>query len=166
MIARDIMTTHPSVVTPGDSLDTAAQMMRDRHVGMLPVIDNLRDRHLIGVLTDRDVVVRCLAPGHHGSCLVSDHMTAHSLSWVDPDTEVKEVVSKMKEAHVRRVPVLAGGKRLIGVISVADLANRVRSIDPAALEALEQAMSPHLTALRGQRTSGSGSGLRQFAGHS
>jgi CBS domain-containing protein len=128
MKARDIMTRHPSVVTPSDTLDRAAQLMKDRHVGMLPVIDDLLGRHLEGVLTERDIVTRCVATGHDPASLVGDHMTRYGLGWVTVDDDVSEVVTKMKEHHIRRIPVLADGGRLAGVIALADLAER---LDPA-----------------------------------
>ena len=91
MKARDVMTAHPSVVTPDDTIRTAAQVMRDRHVGTLPVIDNLRDRQLKGIITDRDIVIRCLAAGHGADCTVKEHMTSRHLTTARLDDEVSEV---------------------------------------------------------------------------
>jgi CBS domain-containing protein len=125
MKARDIMTRHPSVVTPSDTLDRAAQLMKDRHIGMLPVVDDLLGRHLQGILTDRDIVTRCVATGHDPASLVRDHMTSHDLGWVAMDDDVTEVVTKMNQHHIRRIPVLADGGRLAGVIALADLATRL-----------------------------------------
>jgi CBS domain-containing protein len=128
MKARDIMTRHPSVVTPSDTLDRAAQLMKDRHVGMLPVVDDLLGRHLQGILTDRDIVTRCVATGHDPASLVKDHMTSHDLGWVTVDDDLTEVVTKMNQHHIRRIPVLADGGRLAGVIALADLAARLEPV--------------------------------------
>src|SRR5512133_2230520 len=120
--AREVMTTHPSVVTPDDSIRTAARLMRDRHVGTLPVIDNLKDRQLKGIITDRDIVIRCLAAGHGAECTVKEHMTSRHLTTVRMDDEVHDVAHKMRRDHVRRIPVLADDDRVAGVVAVVDVA--------------------------------------------
>lgn len=141
MRARDVMTAHPSVITPDDTILTAAQLMRDHHVGVLPVIDNLRDRHLKGVLTDRDIVTRCLAAGHGHDCTVKEHMTTHHLTTVHMDDSVTVVAHKMKRDHIRRIPVMADGARVAGVIALVDLATRLRPADPELVERIEQMAS-------------------------
>jgi CBS domain-containing protein len=142
--ARDIMTAHPSVVTPDDTVEHAARIMRDRHVGMLPVIDSLHHLHLMGIVTDRDIVVRCLAEGHGGACRVRDHMSSQHLQCVAVDADVAEVGSRMRANHLRRVPVLASDGRLVGVIALADLAARLRPSDPVLIETIEAGIThPH-----------------------
>lgn len=138
MRVRDVMTTHPSVVTPDDTVRRAAELMRDRHVSTLPVIDNLQDRHLRGVLTDRDIVIRCLAAGHSLDSSVRDHMTAHHLTTVRLDDEVGLLAHKMRRDHLRRVPVLADGDKVVGVVALVDLATRLRPADPQLIERLER----------------------------
>jgi CBS domain-containing protein len=141
MRARDVMTAHPSVITPDDTILKAAQLMRDRHVGMLPVIDNLNDRHLKGVITDRDIVIRCFSAEHGPGCTVKEHMTAHHLTTVRLDDSVVVVAHKMKRDHIRRIPVLADGDRVAGVIALVDLASRLRPSDPEMVERIERSAS-------------------------
>ncbi len=138
MRARDVMTAHPSVILPDDTILKAAQLMRDRHVGVLPVIDNLQDRHLKGILTDRDIVIRCLAAGHGMECAVKEFMTSHHLTTVRMDDEITLVAHKMKRDHIRRIPVLAEGGRVAGMIAVVDLASRLRPADPELVGRLER----------------------------
>jgi CBS domain-containing protein len=142
MLARDIMTTHPTVVTPDDPISRAAELMRDRGVGVLPVIDDLQSRRLAGMVTARDIVTRCVAARHAGDCRVRDHMTCTHLEFVGPDSDVSEVVAKMKSAQVRRIPVVADLRGLVGIIAVADLAVRLRPGHPSVVEELEGLMSP------------------------
>lgn len=142
MKARDIMMMHPSVVTPDETMEAAARIMRDRTVGVLPVIDDLQGRRLAGILTDHDIVVRCVAAGHDARCLVRDHMTTARLVWVGPDADVSEVAARMNEAGLRRIPVLDEDHRLVGVIVLADLHVRVRSSNPVLVEELEQHLYP------------------------
>jgi CBS domain-containing protein len=137
--ARDVMTAHPSVVTPDDTIRTAAQVMRDRHVGTLPVIDNLTDRQLKGIITDRDIVIRCLAAGHGADCTVKEHMTSRHLTTVRMDDEVSDVAHKMRRDHVRRIPVIADDNRVAGIVAVVDIATRLRPADPALVEGIERA---------------------------
>lgn len=138
--ARDVMTAHPSVVTPDDTIRKAAQVMRDRHVGTLPVIDNLKDRQLKGIITDRDIVIRCLAAGHGADCTVREHMTSRHLTTVRMDDEVSDVAHKMRRDHVRRIPVIADDNRVAGIVAVVDIATRLRPADPALVEGIERAV--------------------------
>lgn len=138
--ARDVMTAHPSVVTPDDTIRAAAQVMRDRHVGTLPVIDNLKDRQLKGIITDRDIVIRCLAAGHGAGCTVKEHMTSRHLTTVRLDDEVSDVAHKMRRDHVRRIPVLSDDDRVAGVVAVIDLATRLRPADPELVEGIERSV--------------------------
>jgi len=141
MKARDVMTAHPSVVTPDDTILKATQVMRDRKIGLLLVIDNLQTRQLLGILTDRDVVVRCVAAGHGASCAVREHMTSSHLTSVHLDDDAALVAAKMMRDHVRRIPVLAEGGRVAGVVALADLATRLRPSDPALVERIERQTS-------------------------
>lgn len=138
MKARDVMTAHPSVITPDEPVHRAAQVMRDRRVGMLPVIDNLRDRRLQGVLTDRDIVVRCVAAGHPLDVAVREVMTARHITTVRVDDDVATIARKMRRDHVRRVPVMADDERVAGVVAVVDLATRLRPEDPGLVQGIER----------------------------
>ena len=140
MKARDVMTAHPSVITPDDTIRTAAQVMRDRHVGTLPVIDNLRDRQLKGIITDRDIVIRCLAAGHGADCTVKEHMTSRHLTTARLDDEVSEVAHKMRRDHVRRIPVISEDNRVAGVVAVVDIATRLRPAYPGLVEGIERSV--------------------------
>lgn len=127
MQARDIMTPNPSVVTRSDTIARAATLMRDRHVGMLPVIDDLSSRHLVGVLTDRDIVVRGVASESDLGRLVGDVMTSERLAIAHVDALPEDIADIMKRQQLRRMPVLDERERVVGVISMADLSRRFRS---------------------------------------
>lgn len=140
MKARDLMAPFPGVVTAGDPLSRAAEIMRDRDVGMVPVVDDTLAMHLRGVITDRDIAVRCVAPRHGGRCLVGAHLTAGPLVTVEPDADVREVMEQMKAHQVRRLPVVAGG-RLVGVVALADLARMAAPEGPLEVEAVLERVS-------------------------
>ncbi|HEU4457485.1 MAG TPA: CBS domain-containing protein [Longimicrobium sp.] len=140
MKARDLMTGHPHVVMPGDPVSRAAEIMRDQDVGALPVVDDGARMRLRGVITDRDIAVRCTAAGHRPTCPVEAHMTAGPLDTVTPDADVRSVMELMKDARVRRLMVAEDG-RLVGVIAQADLARREGPVDPVEVERVLERIS-------------------------
>lgn len=140
MNARDLMTPNPWVVTPEDPVSRAAEIMRDQDVGVLPVVDDPARMRLRGVITDRDIAVRCTAAKHTPACPVADHMTTGPLDAVSPATDVREVMELMKEDRVRRVMVTQG-ERLVGVIAQADLARRTGPVQPVEVERVLERIS-------------------------
>jgi CBS domain-containing protein len=141
MKAREIMTPNPTIVTPEETISRAAQIMRDSDIGMIPVVDDDENRALQGVITDRDIVVRCVAQGHDGSCRVRDHMTADDVDTVSPDDDIHDVVAKMEHDQLRRIPVVAEGMRLTGVIAQADVALKVGPREPHVVQDLVEKVS-------------------------
>jgi CBS domain-containing protein len=121
MKARELMTQNPQSVTRQDSLQRAAQIMRDTDTGFVPVVDSTQGMRLEGVITDRDIAVRHVAEGHTGECRVEEAMSKGELRFCSPDDSDKDVMEAMKSAQVRRIPVVEND-RLVGVISQADLA--------------------------------------------
>ena len=125
MKARDIMTPKPFFIAPTDSVTKAAEIMRYENVGGVPVVTDPARPRLAGMITDRDIVVRCVARGHHAECLVSEVMTPAPLQTVLPDADVSEIVSKMEASEVRRIPVVSDDGILIGIVAEADIATKL-----------------------------------------
>ncbi|MCP2257710.1 CBS domain-containing protein [Streptoalloteichus tenebrarius] len=119
--ARDIMTPDCQCVGEQETLVDAARKMRDLDVGALPICGT--DDRLKGVLTDRDIVVRCVAEAVDARNTTVGQLAQGEgdLVWVDADASVDEVVQTMSDNQVRRVPVLEN-RRLVGIISQADVA--------------------------------------------
>ena len=141
MKARDIMTANPFAVTPDDTVGRAAALMRDIHVGCMPVIEDQLHRKLVGVITDRDIVVRCVADNLGSNSLVRDHMSSIALQTVGPDAPVAEIVRKMENAQVRRVPVVSETKELLGIVAQADLAMKLGPLQPMTVEEVLERVS-------------------------
>jgi CBS domain-containing protein len=141
MKARELMTPNPECVTRDDSIARAAQIMRDLDVGLVPVVDNSTSMRLQGVITDRDIAVRHVADGHHEDCRVGDHMSSGNVRTVSPDDDVKDVMEAMKENQVRRIPVVEGEFRLVGIIAQADLATE-RVGDRKVADTIEKISEP------------------------
>lgn len=136
MQVRDVMTPNPRTVQPGDTLQTAAQAMDDLNVGVLPVVEGDR---LVGMLTDRDIVIRSTSAGQDPrTAKVADAMTAEVRS-LPEDAQVLDAVRMMEQGQLRRVPVVDAGGRPVGIVSLGDLA---AAGTPEAGDALEAISTP------------------------
>jgi len=122
MKAREIMTSRPEVVTPQDPISRAAEIMRDRDVGLVPVVKDTKSMQLMGVITDRDLAVRHIASKHTNDCSVSSHMSTENIQAVDESEDVSTVIATMERREVRRVPVTDKNGALLGIIAQADIA--------------------------------------------
>jgi CBS domain-containing protein len=126
MKIRDVMTRSVELVNPDTSLQEAARKMRETDTGFLPVGENDR---LVGTLTDRDITIRAVAEGRDPrSAKVRDAMS-DELVYVFEDAETAEAADLMAQRQIRRLPVLNQDKRLVGVVSLGDLATRTPDDD-------------------------------------
>jgi len=128
----EVMSTNPQVVQPQESLRRAAELMQQLDVGSLPVCDGER---LVGMLTDRDIVVRGLACGlAPDEACVSDIMSP-DLAFCTAEQDTEEAMRVMGDKQVRRLPVIDTDHRLVGIVALADLALRQSgTIDQAMRE--------------------------------
>ena len=117
MNIRDVMTPNPTTVSPNDSIQSAARVMRDEDTGVVPVVDNGKP---VGVITDRDIVVRAVAEDRGMNRPVRDIVTTELVA-VHPDMSVEEATELMSEHQVRRLPVI-DNDRLVGIVSIGDIA--------------------------------------------
>ncbi|GAA3208217.1 CBS domain-containing protein [Actinocorallia longicatena] len=131
--ARDLMNPGAECIPAHETLDRAAEMMRELGVGALPVCGG-NDR-LEGIITDRDIVVKCVAAGKDPSKTTAADL-ATGLVWVDANATVEDALAKMEQHQIRRLPVL-DDKRIVGMISEADLA---RSLPDAQLTSFVHAI--------------------------
>ncbi|MFJ6795612.1 CBS domain-containing protein [Streptomyces sp. NPDC091268] len=123
------MTTAGDIMHPGaqwipatETLDRAAQLMSRLNVGALPISDS--NERLCGILTDRDIVLGCVAKGHDPSKVTAGDLAKGTPRWIDADAGVDEVLEEMQSHQIRRLPVIKD-KRLVGMISEADLARHL-----------------------------------------
>jgi CBS domain-containing protein len=117
MHIRDVMTPNPKCVGPNDSIQSAARIMRDEDTGVVPICEGDR---AVGIITDRDIVVRAIAEDGQLNRPVRDFATRNVVS-VTPDMSTREAAELMSEHQVRRLPVVEG-ERLVGIVSIGDLA--------------------------------------------
>ncbi|GGQ43004.1 CBS domain-containing protein [Streptomyces asoensis] len=120
--AADIMHRGAQWIPAHETLDRAAQLMRELNVGALPISDE--NERLCGILTDRDIVVGCVAVGHDPAKVTAGEMAQGTPRWIDAGADVGQVLREMQDHRIRRLPVIED-KRLVGMISEADLARHL-----------------------------------------
>jgi CBS domain-containing protein len=117
--AREIMTPDPRCIGEDDTLAEAARLMRDLDAGALPICGN--DNRLKGLLTDRDIIVRCVADDGDPRTATAGSLAAGKPITIGADDDIREALQAMQEHQVRRLPVI-DGHDLVGIISQADIA--------------------------------------------
>lgn len=127
--AKDIMHPGAQWIPAHQTLDRAAQLMRELNVGALPIAD--ADERLCGILTDRDIVVGCVAMGHDPAQITAGEMAKGTPRWIEAGADVDSVLQEMEGHQIRRLPVIEN-KRLVGMISEADLAQHLNDEQIAA----------------------------------
>jgi CBS domain-containing protein len=138
MRLHDIMTREVECLKPSDTVKHAAQRMRSLDVGSLPICG--ADGRLTGMITDRDITIRCTAEGGDCNTRVEDVMTPE-VTYCFEDEDIADAAKVMEQKQIRRLVVLDRNKRLAGIISLGDLATRGNDSDLSA-EALEEISEP------------------------
>ena len=135
----DFMTRNVQVVRPDESLQRAAQVMDELNVGALPVCDT---SGLVGMITDRDITVRATAAGLPADAThVGDVMTDKA-RWCSTEQTVQEAMQQMADVQIRRLPVLDAAHRVVGIVSLGDLATRHSGHVAAALRRISDPSMP------------------------
>ena len=122
----DVMTTRPRAVTPQTPLNEVAQVMESEDVGSVPVVDGDR---LVGIVTDRDIVVRAIAKGKDPKGMPASEVSSRELVTVGPDDDLSDALDLMARYQVRRLAVTGEDDRLVGVVSQADVALQAKDKD-------------------------------------
>lgn len=133
--AREIMTGGTECVRTTDSVSRAAQLMRELDVGALPICGE--DEKLAGMITDRDIVLTCVAEGHDTTQMTVAEYAGDEVVTIGADDPVEEALRTMARAQVRRLPVI-DGHDLVGMVSQADIA---RNLPEAQVGDLVEAIS-------------------------
>jgi CBS domain-containing protein len=133
------MTPGVRAVAPTDSVTEAAQAMKEQDVGSLPVVEG---ESLVGIVTDRDIVVRAVAEGVDPRTATVGDVTSGDLVTVEPDEDLDDALKLMAQHRIRRLPVVEDG-RLVGVVAQADVA--LEANDKDAGEMLAEISQPSST---------------------
>jgi CBS domain-containing protein len=141
MKIHDIMTRDPQCVTPDATVREAAQLMKSGDVGIVPVVDGQSTKTLVGVITDRDIAIRCVADGKDGTVRVRDCMTANKVSTCRENDDVDRVMDAMRTEQVRRIPIVDERGSLVGIVAQADIVRKA-SNDSKAENTIEHISQP------------------------
>lgn len=131
MKIRDIMTKDIATLRSDDTIERAARLMRQYDVGSIPVCT---DDKIIGIVTDRDIAIRSVAPGQVDKQSVADVMSTN-LVVGNPDMDVQDAASIMSDRQIRRLPIVENNK-LVGIVSLGDI-----SLEPTATNSAKEALS-------------------------
>ncbi len=140
MKISDVMTPDVQLCTPEDTVRDAAEAMAELDVGLLPVA---QDDHLVGMISDRDIAVRAVGKGRGPDTRIRDVMTA-DVKYCFDDQDVESVSWNMGDIQVRRLPVLSRQKRLVGIISLGDIArSQAGDVTAGSLHQISQPGGQH-----------------------
>ena len=119
MKVRELMTPNPTCAEPDTTVEEIATLMKEEDIGCVPVIDE--DGQVTGVVTDRDIVLRCIAHGKDASeCRAEDVMSPQTMT-ISPEKDSREAARLMSDRQIRRLPVVENGE-LVGMLSLGDVA--------------------------------------------
>lgn len=141
MKVMEIMSKGPQCVRPQDKLIDAASVMKRLDVGAVPICDHDK---LAGMLTDRDIAVRAVAEGRNPRETTVGDVMSSGIVYVFEDQDVTEAADIMEKHQIRRVPVLNQGKRLVGILSLGDIATTAGTgLSGEALREVSQPSGTH-----------------------
>ena len=138
---KDIMTRDPVCVSPNATVREAAQIMAREDVGIVPVVDNHEGKRLLGVITDRDIAIRCVAEGRGGDCRVEEVMSSGRIATCRMNESINNVMDAMRTEKVRRIPIVDERGSLVGIVAQADIVRKA-SDDERAERTIEDISSP------------------------
>jgi CBS domain-containing protein len=138
---NEVMTKNPTCCLATDPVNSAAEIMKNEDVGSVPVIESHDNPRLVGVITDRDIVLRVVADDRdYHSVKIQDVMSVNPVT-CSPDDAFQDAADKMAQHQVRRLPIVDGKQHVIGIIALADMATRVTKPKRTA-EVLEEISQP------------------------
>jgi len=135
MNVREVMSRDVKIASPEDTLQHAAELMVDIDAGVLPVGENDR---LVGMLTDRDITVRAVAKGKAPDRTKVREVMSPEIKYIYDDESLEEAAENMGKLQIRRLPVLNREKRLVGIVSLGDLALKKKGKAGDALKGISQ----------------------------
>jgi len=142
MRVSDAMTREVRVASPGQSIREVAKIMAEIDAGAMPVGDNDR---LVGMITDRDIAIRAVAEGKGPDTPVREVMSTETVLYCYEDEELDHVAKNMSEQQVRRLPVVNRDKRLVGIVSLGNIAQAETKAASKAVKGVTKPGGQHAT---------------------
>ena len=135
----DVMTRGVRSLSPQDTLQQAAQAMDELNIGSIPICNGEK---LVGMVTDRDITIRGVATGKPADRTALDEVMTPQVTWCYEDQALQEALDQMQDDQIRRVPVVDRAHRLVGILSLGDVAAKTGSTDSDVAETLAQISEP------------------------
>ncbi|HZI95109.1 MAG TPA: CBS domain-containing protein [Patescibacteria group bacterium] len=120
----EVMTKNPVVCLPTDLVSKVAQVMKSKDIGSVPIVENEQTRKLIGMVTDRDLVVKLVAEGRDTKTTKAESVMSRKIVTNLADDDLQKALDSMSEHQVRRIPVVDNQHKIVGIIAQADVATR------------------------------------------
>ena len=128
----EVMTKDPVVCMPSDPVADVARVMKEEDIGPIPIVEDPETRRLVGMVTDRDLVLRMVAEGRDSNTTKAEEVMSLKLVTCHADDDVQEALDAMSENQLRRIPVVDDENCIVGIIAQADVATRVNQPDKTA----------------------------------
>ena len=122
---NEVMTKNPLCCLPEDLVTKAAKLMKSEHIGSIPVIENEQTKKLVGIVTDRDLTLRIVAEGLDAKSTKVETVMTRKMVTCHAEDDLQKALDAMAEHQLRRIPVVDGDNKIVGIIAQADVATRV-----------------------------------------
>jgi CBS domain-containing protein len=121
----EVMTKNPVCCLPNDLVTKAAELMKNEHVGSIPVIENEQTKKLVGIVTDRDLALKIVADGLDAKSTKVETVMTRKVVTCHAEDDLQKAVDAMSENQLRRIPIVDDDNKILGIIAQADVATRV-----------------------------------------
>ena len=125
MKCNEVMTKTPLCCLPNDLVTKAAQLMKSENIGSIPVIENDQTKKLVGIVTDRDLALKIIADGLDATSTRVDAVMTREVVTCHADDNSQKALDAMSKYQLRRIPIVDGDNKVVGIIAQADVATRV-----------------------------------------
>lgn len=122
---NEVMTKNPVCCLPNDTVVKAAELMKDKDVGSIPVVENEQTKKLVGIVTDRDLALRIVADGLDARTTKVETIMTRTVVTCHAEDDLQKALDSMAEKQLRRIPVVDNDNNILGIIAQADVATRV-----------------------------------------
>lgn len=129
---NQVMTKEPVCCLPEDTVAKAAQLMQRDNIGSIPVIDNDKTQKLVGIVTDRDLVLKVIAKGQDAKTTKVETVMTRQVVTCLAEDDLQKALDAMAEHQLRRIPIVDGSQKIVGIIAQADVATRVNQPEKTA----------------------------------
>jgi CBS domain-containing protein len=129
---NEVMTKNPVCCLPGDTVSKVAELMKNKHVGPIPIIDSEQGKKLVGIVTDRDLALKIVADGRNPKSTKAEEVMTRNVVTCRAEDDLKNALDAMSGHKLRRIPVIDNNSRIVGIIAQADVATRVNQPEETA----------------------------------